>query len=159
MCSLSCVSRITTSLQRNGYNASKSRQASPSPPDQRVPYTQGQTHTPSVSLPYLGPPSRRLQRIKQAGIKVYHSAPKKLHRSLQLHKGKKDPSTRARVYCIPCECGKVYVGETGHNLPTGLKEHRAHRRRGDFDKSSIVKHSHITDHKVDWEAAEIMAPI
>ncbi|XP_033629703.1 uncharacterized protein LOC117291844 [Asterias rubens] len=97
--------------------------------------------------------------FKQAGIKVYHFAPKKLHRSLQSHKDKKDPSTRARVYRIPCECGKVYVVETGRNLPTRLKEHRAHRRRGDFDKSAIVKHSHITDNQVDWEAAEIIAPI
>ncbi|XP_071807993.1 uncharacterized protein, partial [Asterias amurensis] len=105
-------------------------------------------------------PSHRLQRIfKQAGIKVYHSAPKKLHGSLQSHKDKKDPSTRAGVYRIPCECGKVYVGETGRNLPTRLKEHRAHGRRGDFDKSAIVKHSHITDHRVNWEAAEIIAPI
>ena len=29
------------------------------------------------------------------------------------------------------------------NLPTRLQEHRAHGRRGDFEKSSIVKHSHI----------------
>ena len=38
---------------------------------------------------------------------------------------------------------KVYIGETKRNLPTRLKEHRAHGRRGDFEKSAIVKHSHI----------------
>ncbi|XP_071801298.1 uncharacterized protein [Asterias amurensis] len=154
------LQHITTSLQRNGYNAKQVKTSKPVPPDQRVSYTQGQTHTPTVSLPYLGPPSHRLQRIfKEAGIKVYHSAPKKLHGSLQSHKDKKDPSARAGVYRIPCECGKVYVGETGRNLPTRLKEHRAHGRRGDFDKSAIVKHSHIADHRVNWDAAEIIAPI
>ena len=49
---------------------------------------------------------------------VYHSAPKKLHGSLKSLKAKKDPSTHAGVYRIPCECDKVYVGETGRNLPT-----------------------------------------
>ena len=82
-----------------------------------------------------------------------------MHLQASSKQDKKDPSTRAEVYCIPCKCGKVYVGETGHNLPTRLKEHQAHGRRGDFNKSAIVKHSQITDHQVDWEAAEIFAPI
>ena len=60
---------------------------------------------------------------------------------------------------IPCECGKVYIGETKRNLPTRLKEHRAHGRRGDFEKSAIVKHSHIKDHQIDWQAAQLITPI
>ena len=75
------------------------------------------------------------------------------------HTDKLDPSNRARVYWIPCECDKVYIGETGRNLPTRLKEHRAHGRRGDFEKSSIVKHSHIKDHQIDWHAAQLITPI
>ena len=70
---------------------------------------------------------------------------------------KPDPSNR--VYWIPCECGKFYIGETGRNLPTRLKEHPAHRRRGDFEKSAIVKHSHIKDHQIDWQAAQFITPI
>ncbi|XP_071803690.1 uncharacterized protein [Asterias amurensis] len=50
------LQHITTSLQRNGYNAKQVKTSKPVPPDQRVSYTQGQTHTPTVSLPYLGPP-------------------------------------------------------------------------------------------------------
>ena len=46
------------------------------------------------------------------------------------------------------------------NLPTRLKEHRAaHGRRGDFEKSAIVKHSHIKDHQIDWQAAQLITPI
>ena len=70
-----------------------------------------------------------------------------------------DPSNRAGVYRIPCECGKVYIGETKRNLPTRLKEHRAHGRRGDFEKSAIVKHSHIKDHQIDWQAAQLITSI
>ena len=60
---------------------------------------------------------------------------------------------------IPCERGKVYIGETKRNLPTRLKEHRAHGRRGDFEKSAIVKHSHIKDHQIAWQAAQLITPI
>ena len=44
-------------------------------------------------------------------------------------------------------------------LPTRLGDHQAHERRGDFEKSAIVKHSHITDHQDDWKAAELITPI
>jgi len=27
------------------------------------------------------------------------------------------------VYRIPCECGKVYIGETGGAMQDGIKEH------------------------------------
>ena len=92
-------------------------------------------------------------------IQVYHSAPNKLQGLLHTHKDKPDPSNRAGVYRIPCECGKVYIGETGQNLPTRLKEHRAHGCRGDFEKSSIVKHSYIKDHQIDRQAAQLITPI
>ena len=45
------------------------------------------------------------------------------------------------------------------NLPSRLKEHRAHSRRGDFGKSTIIKHSHIKDHQIDWQAAQLITPI
>ena len=59
----------------------------------------------------------------------------------------------------PVSAVRVYIGETKRNLPTRLKEHRAHGRRGDFEKSAIVKHSHIKDHQIDWQAAQLITPI
>ena len=38
--------------------------------------------------------------------------------------------------------------------PTRLKEHRAHGRKGKYEKSAIVKHSHAEDHPI-REASEI----
>jgi hypothetical protein len=29
----------------------------------------------------------------------------------------------AGIYCVPCECGKVYVGQTGRSIETRCKEH------------------------------------
>ena len=78
-----------------------------------------------------------------------------------LHRGNRTESqiSGVHVYWIPCECGKLYIGETGRNLPTRLKEHRAHGRKGDFEKSSNIKHSHIKDHQIDWRAAQLITLI
>ena len=131
------LQHIRTTLKRNGYNPNKISTAKPVPN-----------------------PESKVQRIlRQAGIDVFHSAPSKLQGLLHTHKDKPDPNNRAGVYRIPCECGKVYIGETKRNLPTRLKEHRAHGRRGDFEKSAIVKHSHIKDHQIDWQAAQLITPI
>ena len=41
----------------------------------------------SVSLPYIGSASHKIERIlKEAGIQVYHSSEDKLFRSLRTHK-------------------------------------------------------------------------
>jgi hypothetical protein len=32
------------------------------------------------------------------------------------------------VYSIPCECGQVYIGQTGRSVDTRLKEHQRHSR-------------------------------
>ncbi|XP_033123480.1 uncharacterized protein LOC117122112 [Anneissia japonica] len=112
----------------------------------------------SVCLPFLGQLSHRIQRILQlADIKVVHSAPNKLSRTLQTHKDKPPANSQQGVYRIPCECGKVHIGETGRDLRTRLKEHQGHARRGEQQKSSIVMHSHTQQHRVCWDKSELIA--
>ena len=41
---------------------------------------------------------------------------------------------------------------------TRLKEHIAYRRRDDYDKSAIVKHSHSKDHVINWQEAKLIVP-
>ena len=78
---------------------------------------------------------------------------------LSSHKDRQDPHRRPGVYKIPCQCGKVYIGETGRDLPTRIKEHRAHGRKGEYEKSAIIKHSHAEDHIINWEEAHLIASI
>ncbi len=44
------------------------------------------------------------------------------------------------VYSIPCNCGKVYIGET-RRLEQGVKEHQEACRRGDEKVSAIAEHA------------------
>jgi hypothetical protein len=50
------------------------------------------------------------------------------------------------VYRIPCERGKVYVGQTGKSIETRCKEHRRHIRLDQPDISVVAEHSTNTGH-------------
>ena len=45
------------------------------------------------------------------------------------------------IYKINCICGDFYVGETGRNLTTRIKEHKAACRLTAFDKSAVARHA------------------
>ena len=61
----------------------------------------------SVSLPYIGSASHKIERIlKEAGIQLYHSNENKLFR--YTHKNRVNQFQKPDVYRIPCECGLVY---------------------------------------------------
>ena len=42
------------------------------------------------------------------------------------------------VYRIPCDCGKVYIGETTQRLETRLKEHRNADNKGNTKTSAVA---------------------
>ena len=102
----------------------------------------------SVCLPYIGPASHQIERIlKEVGVQVYHSSQNKLFRSLCTHKDRVDESQKPGVYRIPCECGLVYIGETGRNLSKRLKEHKTNCEKAELDKSAVAKHAWTYDHR------------
>ncbi|XP_022090938.1 cholesterol 24-hydroxylase-like [Acanthaster planci] len=104
--------------------------------------------------------SHHIQRIlHKQGIRVFHTAPLQLHNLFTSHKDRQDPQRRPGVYRIPCQCGKVYIGETGRDLPTRINEHKTHGRKGELEKSSIIKHSHTEDHQINWSQAELVTSI
>jgi hypothetical protein len=45
------------------------------------------------------------------------------------------------VYRIPCECGRVYIGQTGRSVDIRLKEHQRHMRLQHPYKSAAAEHS------------------
>jgi hypothetical protein len=54
------------------------------------------------------------------------------------------------MYQIPCECGKVYMGQTGRSIETRCKEHRRHIRLDQPDKSEVAEHSINTGHCIEF---------
>ena len=54
------------------------------------------------------------------------------------------------VYRIPCECGKVYIGETGRSMQERIKEHDRDIRLGRTQTSAVSEHTHETGHYPIW---------
>ena len=52
------------------------------------------------------------------------------------------------IYKIPCECGKVYIGQTGRTVQDRIKEHQRCIKLADFDKSAVAEHSLLTGHRI-----------
>ena len=60
------------------------------------------------------------------------------------------------VYKIPCNCGKVYLGETERRLETRLKEHKDACRRGQFERSAVAEHAWTHQHAIRWEETSVV---
>ena len=61
------------------------------------------------------------------------------------------------MYRILCECGLVYIGESGRNLSLHFKEHKTNCEKAELEKSAVAKHSWTNDHHVKWNEASILA--
>jgi hypothetical protein len=75
-------------------------------------------------LPYVWSIFNRIRRVlARHNIKSVGLPPRKISSFLWLVKddlGLRTPG----VYSIPCECGQVYIRQTGHSVDTRLKEHQ-----------------------------------
>ena len=76
-------------------------------------------------LPYVQGVSEPLRRcLEQQGIRTVFKSETTLTSHLVRPKDTVDPAKQdGVVYRIPCECGKVYVGETGRSMYERIKEH------------------------------------
>ena len=63
--------------------------------------------------------------------------------------------TKGVIYEVPCECGAVYIGETGRNLHTRLQGNKHAVVNGDI-KNGITKHTVENDHQILWEEAQVI---
>jgi predicted GIY-YIG superfamily endonuclease len=45
------------------------------------------------------------------------------------------------IYSIPCECGKVYIGQSGRSIQIRIKEHVRHIRLAQTEKSTVAEHT------------------
>ena len=50
------------------------------------------------------------------------------------------------IYRIPCECGEVYIGQSGQSIQLRIKEYERHIRLFQPNKSAVAEHSFNHDH-------------
>jgi hypothetical protein len=61
------------------------------------------------------------------------------------------------IYRIPCECGKVHIGQSGRSIHLRIKEHDRHLRLAQTDKSAIAEHSFNHDHRVRLQDTKLLS--
>jgi hypothetical protein len=110
----------------------------------------------SVSMASLSMRSLNLvlaARMKAAAASLLHIKLPGLLRPVKDSLGLRKPG----VYRIPCECGKVYIGQTGLSVDIMLKEHQQHVRLEHSDKSAIAEHIFDQAHRIQIHDASILA--
>jgi hypothetical protein len=61
------------------------------------------------------------------------------------------------VYSVPCECGRVYVGQSSLTIQHRIKEHDRHIRLFQPDKSAVAKHSISQDHTIKLQNTKLLS--
>ena len=57
---------------------------------------------------------------------------------------------------IPCECGKVYIGQTGRTVSERISEHERDLRMQYFDKSAVTQHALENNHHIGFDEARLI---
>jgi hypothetical protein len=103
-------------------------------------------HTSVAFLPFVDITCNRISRVlSKHNIKTVSLPPWKLSNFLRPFKDHLDLKSPG-VYSIPCDCEKVYIGQTGRSIETRVKERR-HVRPADPKKSAVAEHSINLDHQ------------
>ena len=107
---------------------------------------QANVSTATAYIPYTATTYGQLSRmLAKHNIKSIALPPRKIASYLPQVKdavGLKTPG----IYSIPCECGRVYIGQSGRSIHLRIKEHDRHIRLAQPDKSAVAEHSFNHDH-------------
>jgi hypothetical protein len=108
-------------------------------------------------LPFVGTIinhiSRKLAQHDIKSVGLPHMKLSSLLRPVKDYLGLRTPG----VYRIPCECGRVYIGQTGPSMDIRLKAHQRHIRLEHPGKSAIAEHSIAQGHRIQFHNSSILA--
>ena len=99
-------------------------------------------------LPYIQGVSEPLRRcLEQQSIGTIFKSDTTLRSHLVGLKDTVDPAKQdGGVYRIPCECGKVYIGETGRSMQERIKKQDRDIRLARTQTAAGSEHAHETGH-------------
>jgi uncharacterized FlaG/YvyC family protein len=147
--------KLYQALRMNGYtigNIYKARR-----PKNRLETQDSKEEQRFVTLPYVAGTTEKIGRIlKKLNVRVAF----KPHSKIQdTHRSVKDPVHLASegVYKIPCDSGKIYIGETGRSVSCRIKEHERYLRLDQPEKSTIAEHAIKENHHIDFNNTKILA--
>jgi len=100
---------------------------------------------------------KRHRCLQQQGLHTVFKLENTLRSHLVRPKHPANPTKQdGVVYIIPCECGKVYIGETGRAMKDKIKEHHLDTRLTRTQTSGISEHAHNTGHYPLWYEVKLI---
>ena len=143
-------------LHRNNY--SERITSAPRNLDRKIEYNTRKLTT--ACLLYVEGLAERIQKVcSQYDIRRVFTCGSTLRRYLFRVKPPTEFNmTKNCIYSIPCSCGKIYKGETGHPLKIRLEEHRKAVEWGEIEKSGMADHiwKEKGNHRPLWDKVEII---
>ena len=95
--------------------------------------------------------------LQQQGIRAVFKSETTLRSHLVRPKDAVEPTKQdGVVYRIPCECGKVYIGETGRSMQDRIKEHKRYIRLARTQTSAVSEHANDTGHNPLWNEVKFI---
>lgn len=112
----------------------------------------------SVVIPYVAGLSEKIRRIaKRYGLRTAFHSRKTLGNFIcDITPKITTMESKNVIYSIPCECGAVYLGETGRPLGVRVGEHKKNVKEGKTFSSKLAEHVWDQQHKVLWDDVKIV---
>ena len=102
-------------------------------------------------------PTKNLRCLQQQGVRTVFKSNTTLRSHLVRPKDTLEPTKQdGVVYKSPCECGKVYIGETGRAMQDRIKEHDRDIRLARTQTSAVSEHANETGHLPLWKEVKFI---
>ena len=151
------LEKLTIIFQENGYNKQLIKSIIRQTGEERLPKEEPEEKEKIVIMPYVQNTTDRIGKLlRKHNIKPVFKPLKTIKDTIPSTKDKVPLETEG-VYKITCGCGKHYVGQTGRQIKTRIKEHESDTRHARVKKSAVAEHSAECQKTVDFTKAKVLS--